>query len=98
MLPGILTDTGRPCNSGTRALPSDPMPSPGVTGTSAVRQVCNPEIRFTDVRPAQVCSAHVCSQSVRVAQIRLAAPQQLRLNQAYRQGADRVTGSAMSNT
>ena len=68
----ILTDTSRLRKSGTVALLADPMPSPGVMGASAIRQVCSPESRLTEVRPAQVCSAHVCSQSVRVAQIRRA--------------------------
>ena len=51
LLIGILPDTGRPRKSGTRALPADPMPSPGVMGASAIRQVCSPEIRLTEVRP-----------------------------------------------
>jgi hypothetical protein len=47
----ILTDTERRRKSGIIALLADPLPSPGVMGASAIRQVCGPESRLTQVRP-----------------------------------------------
>ena len=72
LLPSILTETGWPRKFVPIALLADPLPSPGVMGAAAVHQVCNPETRLAEIRPAQVCSAHGCCR--RSASLRSAAP------------------------